>query len=126
MKPLFVTHVLDKISFEIGIRAHLMDMELEEREDYIADQFLYELRFFLWGKERVEQTVTYPITWVDAIKSRFFPKWLLRRYPASFNTIPVKIIRVCPHLIEDRKERHLEWAQWKERKLRVPTKGKKL
>jgi len=38
----------------------------------------------LYGEEETEHTVVYPADWWQAVKERWFPVWLLRRYPVVY------------------------------------------
>ena len=39
----------------------------------------------------------YPATWVDAFKLRFFPTWLLRRYP--HRVVTVTVVRISTPVV---------------------------
>jgi len=80
---------LDKLQFysrraipdhELNMMKH---MEFESYRDYIIYDMAQVIvaKFKPWGETRREWT--YPETWLDAVKERFFPKWLLKRYPAK-------------------------------------------
>lgn len=64
------------------------------------------------GNEHISFHKKWPRTWWDAFKCRWFPTWLLRRYPADYDSVDIEEPRykaVCPHLPIEREQTHLEW-----------------
>lgn len=43
----------------------------------------------IWGRDLIEQ-LEFPATWTDAFKLRFFPEWLLEKYPATVKYINLR------------------------------------
>jgi hypothetical protein len=62
-----------------------------ERE---VDQLVLRLQGYIWGETKFKKTIRYPIDWKQSIKERWFPKWLLKKYPVKYKThnIDAKII----------------------------------
>ena len=61
---------------------------------------------------RIFYNINYPMTWWDALKDRFFPKWALKRWPAKYKKIFIDELvykAVCPHLPALPENRHFEW-----------------
>lgn len=46
-----------------------------------AEHFVIEFQSYLATNRLVEKTITYPTTWWDAFKKRWFPEWAKRRWP---------------------------------------------
>lgn len=69
---------------EFGIR-RLEDAWLPEIElSRDACEMAIELVHHVYGaKQIVVDYVSYPATWWDAFKIRFFPKWLIKMFPAK-------------------------------------------
>lgn len=114
---------LDKILLEFNVSMpyhHFHDVTLEIYEDRVADHLVTQLKVYVYGVQHIEEYVTYPETWVDAVKVRFFPKWLLKRYPGKMVSKAVTITRICPHLNMKAQGRHLDWVAWKPKKRRPP------
>ena len=85
-----------------NLRLHFMQYEYtEEKEDPVitADYFKY------------------PSDWKEAFKERFFPKWLLRKFPIHYTQKPslvkkvyvTRFIKNCPHMDTPDKEEHIRW-----------------
>lgn len=106
---------VDKMLISVSVamqKLHLQDMTIEQYEDYVTGHLIYRLEAYVYGKEHIEGYVTYPKTWVDAVKQRFFPKWLLRKFPANLESSPVRIIKMCPHINQKSDKPHLEWLDY--------------
>jgi len=58
----------------------------------LVDGILMELRTWLWDKKRATISVhrEWPATWWDALKERWFPKWLTRRFPVEMDSVHVE------------------------------------
>lgn len=68
---------------------------IEER----ADALMLHLRakIFVTGLEESRRFEQVPVTWWDAAKQRFFPSWLLRRFPAKTREIATEIVVLRPY-----------------------------
>ena len=76
--------VLDKIRVACNVRVNsimLQQMKLEKVEDFIADNLVYQLRGFLYGKSNIAEHEVYINLWHE-LRSKVLPKWWLRRYPS--------------------------------------------
>ena len=88
-----VQHTLDILvsekRFELGgyIRRALT---VERFEDYIRDSLLYSLHTLIPAEKMKEEshtvTVSYPASWWQAFKERYFSVWLKKRYPIRHKT----------------------------------------
>lgn len=52
----------------------------------IHDRMILEIKCYLAGKPW-KHVVRYPKTWWHAFKLRFYPEWLLRRYPVVYTEV---------------------------------------
>jgi len=59
------------------------------------DDFIARCRQWFLGTPSVVEQVTFPATWWDAFKERWFPLWLRRLSPVSFRT--VRMERFCAY-----------------------------
>lgn len=50
------------------------------------------------------EAARYPADWWQAVKERWFPQWLLSRYPVEYTSVPR--YAVCPHL-DSKKDKHI-------------------
>jgi hypothetical protein len=66
-------------------------------------EMVTQLSWWVLGREVMKETVAttkYPKSWWDAVKERFYPKFLKVRFPVKYVTIDtvIKHFHVCPHL----------------------------
>lgn len=50
------------------------------------------------GSRHVEERRTFPRSWWDAVKLRFFPDWLRLWFPADVEVVETVVVSVCPHV----------------------------
>ena len=69
----------------------------------------------VWARNLPAKFATYPSTWWDAFKARWFPTWLLRKYPARTTTICVRAFDAYPSLTIQAQPgvRHINITQYK-------------
>lgn len=98
---------LDKL--RVATRRHLgrepflaNHMDLSVHLDHAVNSMVLELRSVVLARkeDRVDIEERWPADWWQAVKARWLPAWLLRRYPVQYRTICVhkQIYRICPHL----------------------------
>jgi len=64
------------------------------------------------SEKRIRVHRKWPKDWWHAFKDRWFPAFLLRRWPVQYEEIDideVKFSRVCPHVRIPDEKVHLEW-----------------
>lgn len=71
--------------------------EWEGTDRYSFPQMRRELLHQVYLRE-ARQTVTYPADWWQAVKARFFPAWLLKRYPVRHASVTVEAQALFPEL----------------------------
>jgi len=61
---------------------------IEEREwmdDSINKQLIREMKMFLYeNKHPDKHIIKYPANWIESLKERFAPSWILDKYPVKF------------------------------------------
>ncbi len=87
---------------------------LTQEVNYLVDAFIYEVEVKLAASNlwtEIEKVSRVPLSWWDAFKLRWFPSWLLARYPADWKEIETELyhIHVCPHLNANPQEDHLRF-----------------
>jgi hypothetical protein len=70
-----------RLTEEFGLRGK---MELTSYMDYISRGMVLRLDAFLAG-ENLNQ-IKYPTDWLESVKERWAPKWLLKKYPVKYTT----------------------------------------
>lgn len=55
----------------------------------------------------------YPENWWEAFKLRFFPRWLIDKYPIKFKIVDISVDKyiICPHLPYESKMTHMNWLR---------------
>jgi hypothetical protein len=100
--------VLDKIKLRALRRADLAFFSRADVSlylDHITESLIFQLELELAGKNGM---VSYPSDWWEAFKKRFFPKWLLKKYPVVYHE--EKTVYVCPHIdVPKNHSEHLEF-----------------
>lgn len=66
--------------------------------DHATGDLVMQLRASLLAAATAQRTVTYPATWWDAFKLRWFTARLLRRFPAQMTHIDFRMEQVFPDL----------------------------
>lgn len=57
--------------------------------DEWADDMVLRLHAAVWTANLKEEKISFPTTWWDAVKLRFFPRWALRRWPAQMEVVVI-------------------------------------
>lgn len=73
--------------------------------DWMSNSLLIELHTNIYCKDETETRISYPSSWWQHVRQRFYPKWLLRRYPVKKEYHVVKYISAYPTIYVD-KEAH--------------------
>ncbi len=101
-------HVLHKLLLEqipfvknFVLQGHaLQNLNLRDKTDLHffkgeVRRAVYELQTFILAEKLAHDTVpvyfSYPATWWDAFKLRFFFKWLLDKYPVNYTVVVKKV-----------------------------------
>ncbi len=63
-----------------------------------ADAMIATLRASIWGETVPEVDVTYPVTWWDAAKDRWFPVWSRKWFPVLYRHIKVDKHTIFPSI----------------------------
>lgn len=100
--PLNVQEVtLEKIKVAIMQRVsnQLLDavVDINEVESFVHNAVDLRLQGYIWGETGKTETIKYPATWRDAFKERWFPKWLLRRYPVNYQVHEISARTLYPN-----------------------------
>lgn len=108
--PLLSEVTLEKIRFAVTKHVFPLDLRYEVFPDYMTDRMTHLLNWNLLGKKI--ETKTYPSTWWDGFKNKYFPSWLKKRYPPNFDEF--KLYNICPHINykwPEHADRHITWLE---------------
>lgn len=97
----------------------MRNSELKAWIDQQARGMILELRTMAVAKHRKEEIdwVKYPSDWWEAFKERWFPKWMLRRWPVNYKrkVVQQNVYHCCPHMDIKVQSNHIEFLQQVER-----------
>lgn len=80
-KPFVVLEKL-QVGFQQSISdGYMNDCNVDMLRDEMRKTFDYNFRSFVWCEPQLPIEIKYPSDWWQAFKQRWFPKWLLRKYP---------------------------------------------
>jgi hypothetical protein len=77
----------------------LIDMvTVSNHIDFMADEIAIAVRGFVWGEKESAQheEIEYPRNWKQAFKERWFPKWMLKRWPVQTTKIILDVRAIYP------------------------------
>lgn len=107
MKPLDIEHIV--LTFEqFRISQHLPDVYTMRAEySHIYGGMIAEINRAVLGRHR-EITVSVPDNWIEAIKDRWLPKALRKRFPVRYRDIEAEVFAAYPELHINPMQRHKE------------------
>lgn len=81
-----------------------------------SDAIVRRITLDLLGCRQLRQTVEetrYPMDWWQAFKARWFPGWLLHRFPVQEKRISMvtEHWHMCPHIAVDNQGPHIAWMR---------------
>lgn len=90
--------ILNKILFNNNAMIPIVHLRSEVNLDRLMRAMVVNIRAEIYGKQLRHEEIKYPLTWWDALKERWYPKWLLRKYPAKYKTIVLDIKELYPEI----------------------------
>lgn len=94
--------------------------EVRTMMDQTVGHLLISLQKKLASNEVVESVriVEYPSDWWQHLKLRWFPQWAVRRWPVVMKReeIETRVTRMCPHLDIGKRDDHLGFISFRDRK----------
>lgn len=63
-------------------------IEISDAIDEAIDCLVIDLTSFVYSQKIRE--IKYPFDWLEAFKERWFPKWLLKKYPVQYTVYDLK------------------------------------
>lgn len=82
-------------------------LDTEVLRDFVTGALIYELNATLAGKRQTEVVATVPRDWWQHFKQRWFPAWMIKRFPVVNEDIVKTTRRMCPHLATDSTTEHV-------------------
>lgn len=65
----------------------------------VSGELVVQLRRYVYRERLGTRTVTVPANWVESVKERFAPAWLLRRYPLQTRDLTAELMASYPDFI---------------------------
>jgi hypothetical protein len=114
--------VLQKIRFGVSqnfTKEFLDNLKFNKEYDVVTQELRTQLKWWALGKsitKTVVNTVKYPTTWKDAVKERFYPNFLKKRFPVNYTYSDVEITHyhICPHINVPSQATHIHFCNGKE------------
>jgi hypothetical protein len=74
------------------------EIDVKVVEDYVYNRVSAMFKGYVWAeKDSVKkQEISYPATWKDALKERWFPKWLQKKYPVIYHKVVLDVKCLYP------------------------------
>jgi hypothetical protein len=88
-----------KIGLMQRISNHLLGASVlfSEQDSFIYNSVDMRIRGYIWGERGKSEAIKYPATWRDSFKERWFPKWLLARYPVAYRVHEINTTTLYPN-----------------------------
>ena len=67
--------------------------------DWMGESLAVQIKDYIFAQTLEEHKATYPSDWWQAFKERWFPKWVLRRWPVRHTTVELKAQAIYPSLV---------------------------
>ena len=77
--------------------------------DHLAESIEVQVRGRLAGEQQPEIMIKHPNTWWEAVKERFFPAWLKRRFPVQYRHHHINGAALYPDFKPALPEQRLVW-----------------
>lgn len=96
MKYVLLTRLTKEMAREGFAIAPRVDVSMAQ--DFLTDQIAVRVIQEVWGEILDEVEHSYPADWWQAFKERWFPAWLLRRYPVKLKIMRLTARAVYPEV----------------------------
>lgn len=93
---LTATTVLLRTHIDRHALASVRQAKAEAYLDHITGQMVAQLAARVATEELESKSASWPATWWDAVKQRWFPAWLLRRYPVRMESVRIEARALFP------------------------------
>jgi hypothetical protein len=76
----------------------LLEAPVEFIREHMMSAVMANFHAFVWAESKSAKhiEVKYPCDWKEAFKERWFPKWLLNRYPVKYKEIVLDVKAIYP------------------------------
>jgi len=74
------------------------NLKVEESADYISDYLTHTLWWKVYGRELEKMEVKYPTDWKQAFKERWFPSFILKKFPVQYTVRTISAMELYPQM----------------------------
>lgn len=102
----FAFNIQHKVS-----KALMLDTSVDV-SDFYAETFTVNLRVYLYGIDHKGVEIKYPRDWVEALKERWLPEWLKKRYPVKYTVRKINFREIYPKIQPKIKLQEVTYKTW--------------
>ena len=87
-----------RLGLQLAMSAEMLDAQVDVVYDHMIDGARATIRGAIWAEKESarRQTIKYPRDWWQAAKERWFPTWLLKRYPVDYHVVEIDVKAIYP------------------------------
>lgn len=94
-----------QMAANIAIKNHaLRNAHAKAYLQELSDAAILSVRAAVWGERLQTIRKQYPVNWIEALKDRFLPNVLKKRFPVKYETIDIDVAAVYPEYTLSKKE----------------------
>ena len=93
MKFAALMYISEELAKDFAIEPQVT---ISSHTSFMYDQIIMRIRQDIFGKQLDKVEIRYPADWWQSFKKRFFPDWLLSRYPVNEEIKIIDIILLYP------------------------------
>lgn len=98
--PDTVTVKLEKlrVGAQVALSQELLGEDVKIIQNVLNERIIFSVKGYVWAEsEKVRrQTIKFPRDWWQAFKERWFPNWLLNRYPVDYHIVDIDVNAIYP------------------------------
>jgi hypothetical protein len=87
-----------KIGCRVVISKYLLDASSDVSYNYLIDALEANIRGYIWGESQKGYSFKYPTNWWQALKERWFPMWMKKKFPVLYTTQSITVDVIYPDL----------------------------
>lgn len=123
----FIEPAIDTVTLEVmrvGVSRVLSRYNLSSVDPVIhsrlmAESMAVELCAYITGRKQESREISYPLNWWEAFKARWFPAWLLRRYPVRNVVLIAERLEFFPDVKPLPGHRMMQVVSWQPARLKA-------
>ena len=92
---------LETVRYKLAARlseAELHNFDVSVIVDRLAEQIEFRVQHELYAEKHPQRRIIYPRDWWQAFKKRWFPGWLLKRFPVVYTEYVISVATLYPDI----------------------------